>query len=83
MSSLLILCTLYSVVISSLFKLQRTFSELSDPADLHRKCQELCQSLAEDMQKEGVWVSATVTYCMFTIILSLSTEYFDRDALLH
>ena len=82
MSSLLILCTLYSVVISSPFKLQRTFSELSDPADLHRKCQELCQSLSEDMQKEGVWVSATVTY-MFTIILSLSTEYCDRDALLH
>ena len=36
--------------------LQRTFSELSDPADLHRKCQELCQSLAEDMQKETVQV---------------------------
>ena len=46
------------VVVLSLFccDLQRTFSELSDPADLHRKCQELCQSLAEDMQKERVQV---------------------------
>lgn len=35
---------------------QRTFSELSDPADLHRKCQELCQCLAEDMKKERVQV---------------------------
>ena len=56
----LLLCTItycFCVVLFLFcFDLQRTFSELSDPADLHRKCQELCQSLAEDMQKERVQV---------------------------
>ena len=46
----------FFVLFYSFCDFQRTFSELSDPADLHRKCQELCQCLAEDMQKERVQV---------------------------
>ena len=46
----------YNLLFGLFCDFQRTFSELSDPADLHRKCQELCQCLAEDMQKERVQV---------------------------
>ena len=34
----------------------RTFSEVSDPSELQKKCRELCQALAGDMRQEGVKV---------------------------
>ena len=35
----------------------RTFSEISNPAELQRRCHELCMSLSKDVQTEGVMVS--------------------------
>ena len=39
----------------------RTFSELSKPADLYKKCEELCESLADDLTEEEMKVR--ITHC--------------------
>lgn len=33
---------------------ERTFREISRPAELHAKCNELCESLASDVKRLGV-----------------------------
>ena len=39
---------------------ERTFHEISDPDELYRKCQELSDSLAEDLATEGIVVSGNL-----------------------
>ena len=36
----------------------RSFSPTSDPVEQMARCQELCQALAEDMEKESIRVSS-------------------------
>eukprot|EP00058_Branchiostoma_floridae_P020844 XP_002606334.1 hypothetical protein BRAFLDRAFT_67577 [Branchiostoma floridae] len=45
---------------------ERTFSELSKPADLYRKCWELCEALAKDLQDEGL-KGRTITIKLKTV----------------
>jgi len=40
----------------------RSFSEIKEPTELKAKCQELCQILAEDMQKERI----KVNFCAYS-----------------
>ncbi|XP_035667769.1 DNA polymerase kappa-like [Branchiostoma floridae] len=45
---------------------ERTFSELSKPSDLYRKCWELCEALAKDLQDEGL-KGRTITIKLKTV----------------
>ncbi|XP_078677989.1 DNA polymerase kappa-like isoform X2 [Branchiostoma floridae x Branchiostoma belcheri] len=45
---------------------ERTFSELSKPSELYRKCWELCEALAKDLQDEGL-KGRTVTIKLKTV----------------
>ena len=46
----------------------RTFSDTSNPEELQRKCRELCVSLGESVQEQGVMV-------MYELITDFLSDY--------
>ncbi|GFO46306.1 DNA polymerase kappa-like [Plakobranchus ocellatus] len=52
---------------------ERTFSEVSNPKQLFEKCQELCQSLSEDMKEEKV-LGKTLTLKIKTVGFEVKTR---------
>lgn len=47
------------MVLVVLWVYHRSFNPTSDPVEQMARCQELCEWLAEDMEKEGIQASAS------------------------
>ena len=43
--------------------MHRTFAEISEPAELQRKCEELCHDLAQDMKEGSIKVLGFLVTC--------------------
>ncbi|KAL5004077.1 hypothetical protein ScPMuIL_017533 [Solemya velum] len=64
---------------------ERTFQELSKPADLYQKCHELCEALVDDLKKEDMMLITlkikTVTFQVKTKAQSLSSHTCDMKSI--